>query len=98
MPAPGTLDVVHVDGAVADRGQRVLAEAELVDRVGVEVDGEVVAVGSLKGTVDHGWGRAEVLVDLDPERPARDRFLDGPRVGGAAAEKAEIEAVVVGGA
>ena len=38
MAAAGAFGVVHVDGAALDGRQRVLAEAELVDRVGVQVD------------------------------------------------------------
>ena len=76
MAAAGALDVVHVDGAPLDRRHRVLAEAEFVDRIGVQVHGEVVAVGGDQAAVDHGRRGAEILVDLDRHAAGRDRFLD----------------------
>ena len=52
---------------------------------------------AIERAVDHRRRRAEVLVDLDPERAARHRFLDGAGIGAAAAQKAEVQAVMVGG-
>src|SRR4030095_16278361 len=91
VPAAGALDVVHVDRAVADGRKRVLTEPELVDRVGVQMDGEVVPVGRYERDVEHRWRGTEVLVDLDPERAPRDRFFHRPGIRAAAPEKAEVE-------
>ena len=45
VPATGALGVVRVDGAALERRQRVLDEARLVERVGVDGDLHVVLVG-----------------------------------------------------
>ena len=49
VAAAGALGVVHVDRAAVDRGQRVLEEAGLVERVGVDLDLEVELVGDAEG-------------------------------------------------
>ena len=96
VAAARALDVVHVDDAAGHRRHRVLAEAELVDRVGVQVHGEVVAIGGDERAVDHRRARTEVFVDLHAQATAGDGLLDRCRVRGAAAEKAEVQAVLVG--
>lgn len=45
---------------------RGLVEAELVDRVGVQVDREIRRIGGRQGAVEHRRRGAEILVDLDP--------------------------------
>ena len=50
VTAARALHVVHVDGAAVDGRHGVFAEPELVDRVGVQVHGEIVAVGG-----DEAW-------------------------------------------
>ena len=52
VAAAGALGVVHVDGAAADGRQRVLDEAALVQRVGVELDLEIELVGDAEAGVD----------------------------------------------
>ena len=54
VAAAGALGVIHVDGAAADRRQRVLHEAALVQRVGVELHLEVQVVGHAQAAIDRG--------------------------------------------
>ena len=91
MAAPCPLDMVHVDGAALAGSNRVLAIAELVDGVGVQVHGEIIAVGSDEALVDDRGRRAEILVDLDRHAACRDGLLDGFGIGGAAAEEGIVE-------
>ena len=46
VAATRALGVIHMDRALADHLQRILAEAEFVDRVRMQVDTEIVPVGS----------------------------------------------------
>ena len=91
MAAARALDVVHVDGAAGDRRHRVFAEAEFVDRVGVQVDGEIVAVGGDEALIDHRGRGAEILMDLHRHAAGRDQFLDRLGVGRAAPKQRIVE-------
>ena len=92
MAAARALGVVHVDRAARDRRHRILVEAGFVQRVRVDLDGEVVLGGGAQAGVDGGRHGAVVLVDLDADDAAVEMLGDGRRiVGGAAAEEAEIE-------
>ena len=76
VAAAGALGVVHVDGAAVDRRQRVLQEARLVERVGVQLHLEVHLVGHRQAGVDHRRHGAPVLVDLHPEAAAAQLVVD----------------------
>ena len=92
MAAAGALRVVHVDGAAGDRRHRVLVEAGLVQRVGVDLDREVVLGRGAQAGVDGGRHGAVILVDLDADDAAVEMLHDGLRVvRRAAAEEAEID-------
>ncbi len=96
MAAAGAFGVIHVHAAIADHRQRVFAEAELVDRVGMDVHGEIVAVGRHQRAVEDGRRGAEVLVDFHAERAAGDRFLHRADIHAAAPEEAEVQRELVG--
>mmetsp|Transcript_16672 Transcript_16672/g.67230 ORF Transcript_16672/g.67230 Transcript_16672/m.67230 type:complete len:869 (-) Transcript_16672:47-2653(-) len=98
VAAAGALRVVRVDGARLHRGDRVVDEARLVERVGVDRDGDVVPLGEREARVDRRRRRAPVLVELEP---ARARLDDGVerRVGirrVALAGEAKVQRVRVG--
>ena len=91
VPAARALRVIHVDGPAGDRLQRVLEEAALVERVGVQLDLEVELVRDAQAAVDRRRRRAPVLVDLEPEAAGLDLLDQRRRAGGvAAAEEAEV--------
>mmetsp|Transcript_46019 Transcript_46019/g.107301 ORF Transcript_46019/g.107301 Transcript_46019/m.107301 type:complete len:393 (-) Transcript_46019:666-1844(-) len=92
VPAAGALRVVCVDRPPADRRERVVDVAGLVERVGVDGDGDVVLVGEGEARVDGGGGRAPVLVQLEAGG-ARLDHLDQPAGvrGVALAGEAEVE-------
>ena len=92
VAAAGALGVIHVDGAAADGGERILQEPAFVQRVGVQLHLEVELVGDRKTGVDHRRHRAPVLVDLEADAAAGDLIEDRARPRGvAAAEEAEID-------
>ena len=74
MPA-AALDVVGVHGPPAHGVERVLQEAGLVQRVGVQGDGEVGLLGDAQAGVDGVRAGAPVLVDLEPAGPGEHRPL-----------------------
>jgi hypothetical protein len=65
VAAAGALGVVRVDRAALERGQRVLEEARLVERVGVDGHLHVERVGHGKAGADGVGRRAPRLVELD---------------------------------
>ena len=71
MTAARALDVIHVNGAAADRVHRILAEAEFVDGIGVEVHRKVVTVGGDQRLIDDGGRGPEILVDFHGTRRPR---------------------------
>ena len=98
VAAAGALRVVRVDRAAADRVHRVLEEAGLVQRVGVDLHLHVELVARVERGVDDRGHRAPVLVDLEPDGAGAhllQQRLD--RVRGALAEEAEVEREPVGG-
>ena len=66
VPASGPLDVVGVDRAPGDRGDRVLELRRLVEPVRMERHGQVAGVGVAQDRVDQLGVRPVVLVDLEP--------------------------------
>jgi hypothetical protein len=69
MAAAGALGMEGVDGAALEGGDGVLDEAGLVQRVGVDGDGDVGLLGDRETDVD-GRGRgAPVLVQLQGDGP-----------------------------
>ena len=65
MAAAGPFGVERVDGAALEGPDRVLDEARLVERVGVDHHLHVVIVGDRETAVDGGRRRAPVLVQLE---------------------------------
>jgi len=59
--APSSLGVVGMDRATTESSDGILDEARLVERVGVDVDLNVVLVADLEGRVDGGGSRSPVL-------------------------------------
>ena len=91
MAAACPLGVVGVDRAALERGQRVLDEARLVERIGVDRDLDVEVVGHLEAGVDGGRGRAPVLVELEPHGTGGHLLLERRRQAGIAlAEEAQV--------
>ena len=74
-PPPAPSVWIGVDGAALERGDRVLDEAGLVERVGVDGDLHVVRLGDAQAAVDGRRRRAPVLVQLEPDG-AGDDLLD----------------------
>ena len=92
MAAAGAFCVVHVDGAAPDGGQRLLQEAALVQRVGVELDLKIHLVGNVEAGVDRRRHGAPVLVDLEAHAAARDLIDQRVRLGRVAPpEEAEVD-------
>ena len=77
VPAARALGVVGVDRAALERGDRVVDVARLVQRVGVDRDLHVVALGDAEAAVDRRGRRAPVLVQLEADR-AGANLLDEP--------------------
>ena len=71
VAAAGALGVVRVDRPAGERGDRVVDEAGLVERVGVDRDLHVARLGDREAAVDRRRRGAPVLVQLEarPRRP-----------------------------
>ena len=67
MAAAGALGVIHVNGAAADRFQRILDEAEFVQRVGMDLHLKIEIVGDREAGVDRRRHRSPVLVQLQAD-------------------------------
>src|SRR5260370_14121095 len=65
MTTAGALGVIHVNGATADRFQRILDEAGFVQRVGMDLHLEIVLIGDTQTGIDRRRHRAPVLVKLE---------------------------------
>ena len=98
MAAAGAFGVIHVDGAAADGGERVLDEAGFVERVGVQLHLKIEVVGDGETGVDRCRHRAPVFVNLQADA-AGFQLLDerSGLVRIAAAEETEIDRPVLGG-
>ena len=84
VAAAGALGVVGVDGAVLERGDGVLDEAQLVQRVGVDHHLDVVFVGDGEAVVDRRRRGAPVLVQLERRGAAGHLLLQRRRQRGVA--------------
>lgn len=76
--------MVRVDRATLESGDRVLDEARLVERVGVDVDLDVELVTHGEAVVDNGRCRSPILAKTKKahrvsELPAHRRAPDVPR-------------------
>jgi len=76
VAATRPFDVVRVDSAAGDRGDRVLELRRLVEAVGVERDRDPAGVGEREPGIDQLRVRPEVLVDLQPDRARLDERLE----------------------
>ena len=96
VSAARALGVEGVDGAALERADRVLDEAQFVERVGVDHHLHVVVVGDGKAAVDRGRRRAPVLVQLQRAGAGLD-LLDQRRGlrGVALAGEAEVHRIRV---
>ena len=72
VPASRALGVIRVDRPALERPDRVLDEAGLVERVGVDRDLDVHLVGHGERGVDGGRRRSPVLVELEADRARLD--------------------------
>ncbi len=79
VPAAGAFRVERVDRAALERGDRVLDEARLVQRVGVHAHLDVHVVGHRERRAEHGRRGAPVLVALEAHRAGLD-LLDQRRL------------------
>ena len=98
VAAARALGVIGVDGAALEGGQRVLDEAALVERVGVDHHLHVHVVGHAQAIVDGAGRGAPILVQLERAGPGMD-LLDqrAGQAGIALARKAEVHRQRVGG-
>ena len=97
VAAAGPLGVVGVDRAALEGGDRVLDEAGLVQRVGVDRDLDVELVGDVQAVVDGGGRGAPVLVQLQAAGARRDLLDQRLGPGGVAlAEEAEVDRQALG--
>jgi hypothetical protein len=72
VAAARALRVIGVDCAALERRQRILDEARLVERIGVDRDLHVVLLGDRQAAVDRRRRRAPVLVELQPQASGLD--------------------------
>ena len=92
VAAAGAFAVVDVHDPAVDGGDGVLVVAGLVQRVGVDLDLEVVLVGELHGGLDGGRRGRPVLVDLEARGAGQDLLHQRARRRRVAlAEVAEVE-------
>ena len=98
MAAAGAFGVVGVDRPAGDGGDGVLDEAGLVQRVGVDGDLHVEAVGDAQAAVDGGGRRAPVFVQLQAAGAGADLLFQRPGQAAVAfAQKAEVDRERLGG-
>src|SRR5271157_5857875 len=76
VAAAGAFRVVTMDGPPFDGADRVVDEAGLVERVGVDGDLDIHGVGNSKAVVDGGGGGAPVLVQFQPAGAGLDLILE----------------------
>ena len=79
VPAAGAFGVERVDGASLERGDGVLDETELVQRVGVDHHLHIEAVGNAECAVNCGGRGAPVLVQLQARGAGTDHLLQRGR-------------------
>ncbi len=84
MAAARALGVEGVDGAALERGDGVLHEAALVQRVGVDHHRHVEPVGDRQAAIDRGGRGAPILVQLHAGRAGAQHLLQRRRAGGVA--------------
>src|SRR6185312_762895 len=97
MAAARPLGVESGDGAALEGGARGLDEARFVQRVGVDRDLHVHAVGDGEAIVDRRRRGAPVLVQLQPAGAGFDLLLDARGLAGVAlAEEAQIHRQALG--
>mmetsp|Transcript_2676 Transcript_2676/g.7312 ORF Transcript_2676/g.7312 Transcript_2676/m.7312 type:complete len:487 (-) Transcript_2676:790-2250(-) len=97
VPTAGALRVVRVDRPSLHRGDAVVDEPALVERVGVDGHRDVVLVGESEAGVDARRRRPPVLVELESRRAGFEAILQDARVGGVALTgETEVEGVPVG--
>ena len=98
MPAAGTLGVKRVNGAALERLDRVLDEARLIERVGVDHHLHVVVVGNRQAAVDRRRRRAPIFVQLERAGATSDHLLERRRTRRIAfAGETEVDRQCVGG-
>src|SRR5690606_27874680 len=98
MATAGTFGVIGVDGAAGEGGNRIVDEAALVERVGVNGDLHVVALRHAQAVVDRGRGAAPVLVQLEAAGTGLELLLEGARQAGVAlAQEAEVHGQLIRG-
>src|SRR6202011_1651039 len=77
MAAAGAFGMEGMDGAALERGDGVLDEARLIERVGVDHHLHVVVVGDRQAAIDRCRGGSPVLVQLQRTGTAFDHLLKG---------------------
>ena len=79
MAAPGALGMIGMDRAAFERRDRVLYEAALIQRVGVNRNLYIEALGDAEAIIDGCGRRAPVLVQLQPDGAGADLLLERRR-------------------
>src|SRR5438105_11555478 len=92
MAAAGAFGVIGVDRPAADGRDGVFEEAGLVERVGMDGDLHVEAVGYIQASANRGGSRAPVLVQLQATGAGADLFLQRAwQAAVALAEETEVD-------
>src|SRR5438105_9761530 len=78
MAAAGAFGVIGVDRPAADGRDGVFEEAGLVERVGMDGDLHVEAVGYIQASANRGGSRAQSSRSLRPPAAARTRSSSAP--------------------
>src|SRR5207248_2243119 len=96
--AAGAFRVIRVNRPPLDGRDRVLDEARFVERVSMNGDLHVEAVGDAETAVDAGRRRAPIFVEFQTAGARPNLFLQGPRQTAVAlTEEAEVDGQALGG-
>ena len=86
-PAAGSLGVEGVNRAALDRSDGVFHKPRFVERVGMDADLYIEAIGNAQTAVDRCWGGAPVLMQFEAAGAGEHLFIKGLRGAGIALTK-----------
>ena len=79
-PPPRAFGVESMNGAIANRRQRIFNETGLIERIAVQRHLDIHLLCHFQGTVDGGWRSAPIFMDFQANGARGDLLAQGVRV------------------